>query len=696
MENTNENLAFIRALIDAADSADAARLLHEKASQVDGVMVESLIFLAKNYSEQGELESADYFADLAIDAASMLTDSRLLADARFVKAVGLQYGGQLVEAETYYREAADLYGRLDMKSSLSNCLGNLGLIAQDLGDISQAIEYHCLSLAITRETGDIAAQLADLTNLAAIYYSQGDYLQAEQGYEEVRELAIESGERENEMDALAGLGLIYRAQGSLERSRGHLEAALAIAREKQDQRGEASQLGNLGLVYQDLGDLNRALEFHQTSASLHAKMGNRQSQANQLGNMANVYYALGDLIASDALHLEALKLHQATGFQRGQAEELGNLALIRRIQGNFSDAIVLTQAALQIDQAIGDRRGEAADWGNLGILYTQLGADEHARQCLLKALVIDREIGYVQDELNHINNLADLEYRLGNIPATLENYAQALNRNEEIGYPAGVAHQLGNIGTVLVSIGRVKEGREYLDRALKLTSALGDRRAHAADLASLSNACVLLGETAEALEHLNDAIQYAIGARDSDLLTRALIIRGDIYRDAFQIEAAHNDYAAAIEQLEQVHTSIIEEEHQIGFFSRDKNEVYERLIHILLVKGRTSSAFDVVQQAKSRSLIKLLSRSHLVPAAKSDSPLVTQEQELMVKMDTLLILASRPTDDAERLRLSAELAGVNSQLKDIWGLLSKSSEEYVGLRQGFPLNTSDIRGLFAS
>ena len=175
-----------------------------------------------------------------------------------------------------------------------------------------------------------------------------------------------------------------------------------------------------------------------------------------------------------------------------------------------------------------------------------------------------------------------------------------------------------------------------------------------------------------------------------------MIIRGDIYRDTGQIEAAHNDYSAAIEQLERVHASIIEEEHQIGFFARDKNEVYERLIRILLVKGWISPAFDVVQQAKSRSLITLLSRSHLVPSAKSDRSLVTQEQELKVKMDTLLTLASRSTDDTERLRLSAEIAGIYGQLKYLWGALSKSSEEYVDLRRGFPLNTADIRDLCAS
>ena len=261
MENTDQNLALIQTLLSTADLASELHLLQERSSQVNDAVVESLILLAQHSSEQGELESAIQLADIAINASSILNDSRLLADAQFIKAVILQYGGHLDNAGIYYQRASDLYEKLDAKSSLANCLGNLGLLAHDLGNASQAIEYHCASLAITRQIGNIGAQLADLTNLAAVYYSQGDYIQAKKRYEEVQALAVESIEREAEMDALSGLGLIYRAQGNLEESRDHFECALVIAREIHNQRGEASQLGNLGLVHQDMGDFDRALEL---------------------------------------------------------------------------------------------------------------------------------------------------------------------------------------------------------------------------------------------------------------------------------------------------------------------------------------------------------------------------------------------------------------------------------------------------
>jgi tetratricopeptide (TPR) repeat protein len=256
-----------------------------------------------------------------------------------------------------------------------------------------------------------------------------------------------------------------------------------------------------------------------------------------------------------------------------------------------------------------------------------------------------------------------------------------------------VAHQLGNIGAVLVSTGQVHAGREYLHRALELNKDLGDKRARASDLASLSNACVLLGETTEALEHITETIKLATDALDTDLLTRALIIRGDIYRDLGQVEIAHSDYATAVELLERVRISIIEESQQIGFIARDKAEVYERLIRILLVKRMRSAALDVVQQAKSRALIKVLSRSHLLPSASGEEHLIAREQELNMKMKTFLKMAGEAVDETERLRWSTEVAHINNQLMVIWNLLSKSSEEYIDLRQGLPLKTSAIREL---
>jgi tetratricopeptide (TPR) repeat protein len=693
MENANAKLVFVQALLDAVDMASARSLLQEKASEVDGIVVESLIFLAKNYSEQGNLELADQLCDLAIDASAISGDLLLQANSQFIKALVLQYGSYLMEARIHYRLAADFYEKLDEKLQLANCLGNLGLIAQDLGNPSEAVEYHRASLRLTNQMGDINGQLADLTNIAAVCYAQGDYPQAEQRYQEVYALAVEAGEKEDEMNALAGLGLICRARGDLSGSRNYLERAIVIAREIEDRRSETSFLGNLGLVYQDLGDLSRALELHETAQKMHAELGNRQGQANQLGNMANVYYGLGNLPAAESLHLRSLELHRATGDQRGQAEELGNLALVRRVQGNYAEAITLSSAALQIDQELGDRRGEAADWGNLGILYTQLGNYEAARQCIVTALNLDREIGYVQDELNHLNNLAELDYRLGNVSAALENYHQALHLNEQLGYIAGVVHELGNIGTVLLSLGQVQEGREYLQRALALNQDLGNKRTRAADLASLSNARVLMGEVTEALEDITEAVNLAAEALDTDLLTRGLIIRGDIYRDQGQAEAAYKDYASAVEQLERVRISIIEEQHQIGFFARDKAEVYERLIRILLTKRMLSSALDVVQQAKSRSLLHVLSRSDPPPSPTGSEDLIARERELITKMKISLNLAEKSLDETERLRRSAEVVDVNNQLMAIWDSLSNSSEEYADIRRGMPLRTPGIRGL---
>ena len=228
---------------------------------------------------------------------------------------------------------------------------------------------------------------------------------------------------------------------------------------------------------------------------------------------------------------------------------------------------------------------------------------------------------------------------------------------------------------------------------MELNTELGDKRAQAANLAGISNAYVLLGETKEALDRVTEALKLSIETSDADLLSRLFVIRGDIYRELGQIEVARDDYANAARQLEQIRVSLHEERHLIGFLTRDRTEVYSRLIQTLLVMRNTSDAFEVVQQAKSRALIQLLSRSRFVPSVRINKDLVDREQELQSTMNAYMAMASQATDEGERLHWSAKVTDVSNELNDVWDVLHKSSEEYVDLRRAVPLSMIDFRRL---
>ena len=98
----------------------------------------------------------------------------------------------------------------------------------------------------------------------------------------------------------------------------------------------------------------------------------------------------------------------------------------------------------------------------------------------------------------------------------------------------------------------------------------------------------------------------------------------------------------------------------------------------------TSDAFEVVQQAKSRALIQLLSRSRFVPSVRINKDLVDREQELQSTMNAYMAMASQATDEGERLQWSAKVTDVSNELNDVWDVLHKSSEEYVDLRRARP------------
>lgn len=132
-------------------------------------------FLANHYSDEGEIDRALQLADLAIYTAKSLEEDLLRAESLFTKAITLHRTNYLAQAKEYYERASVFYQQLGAKVELGNCLGNLGLIAQDFGHLSEAAEYHKEALELSRQSGNLTAQLADLTNLSAVYYSEGDY-----------------------------------------------------------------------------------------------------------------------------------------------------------------------------------------------------------------------------------------------------------------------------------------------------------------------------------------------------------------------------------------------------------------------------------------------------------------------------------------------------------------------------------------
>lgn len=123
-----------------------------------------------------------------------------------------------------------------------------------------------------------------------------------------------------------------------------------------------------------------------------------------------------------------------------------------------------------------------------------------------------------------------------------------------------------------------------------------------------------------------------------DLYWISLFERGRIAELETQPEQAASFYRKAIELIELQRSSISTEGSKIGFVG-DKQQVYARLIAVLIRQGHVSDAFDFVERSKSRALVDMLGSKKDFAGARNDE----KTQRILEQLDSVNLAA--PVDD---------------------------------------------------
>lgn len=113
------------------------------------------------------------------------------------------------------------------------------------------------------------------------------------------------------------------------------------------------------------------------------------------------------------------------------------------------------------------------------------------------------------------------------------------------------------------------------------------------------------GRTEEAKSHFDSLLAYDQLRDNSALYWMSLYDRGRIAEKEGDPAGAADYYRKAIEVIEQQRASIAGEASRIGFVG-DKQNVYGRLIAVLIQQGLIAEAFDYVERSKSRALVDML------------------------------------------------------------------------------------------
>ncbi len=354
------------------------------------------------------------------------------------------------------------------------------------------------------------------------------------------------------------LGICYRRQGRYHEALAAYEAAEKLADGMPVHLGDIHN--NRGGILMHLGRANEALAAYEAAADVHAQTSNTWRHAVVLNNIGEAHLHLGNYTRSLAALDEAQRLLPA--LEAVADEQIGRLyrADVYLALNLYPEAVEAFQAAAGEFEAAGMVHYCAqALWGWGAALIAQSQLTE-AASLLAKAVTLFQAAGDVPHQLGVLLEQSALQAAQGQMAQAWQTAQQA---------------------DLLV------DGEKWPVQQLYVHLRLAD----------------LQSKTAE--YHLQAAQKLAKSLQLPHLQYRLYQRLGHWHWQQGQPKIAKQWLTTAINEIEQLRGTVAQEAMRVSFL-HDKIAAYEDLLCVHLEQNDLAQAFVVAEQAKSRTLLDLL------------------------------------------------------------------------------------------
>ena len=223
------------------------------------------------------------------------------------------------------------------QSYLATLYHQLGMVAQDRGDLDQADDWYRKSLTISEKLGDRPGMAGSYHNLGMVAQHRGDLDQADGWYRKSLTIREELGNRPGMASSYHQLGRVAQDRGDLDQADGWYRKSLTIFEELGNRPGMADSYHQLGMVAQDRGDLDQADDWYRKSLTIEEELGNRPGMATSYHQLGIVAQLRGDLDQADGWYRKSLTIKEELG-STGQGITLAQMGLLAEQQGCLNEA----------------------------------------------------------------------------------------------------------------------------------------------------------------------------------------------------------------------------------------------------------------------------------------------------------------------------------------------------------------------
>jgi predicted ATPase len=245
--------------------------------------------------------------------ASASIDDALRAEALHVMGNLAQNEGDLEEALEHFETSRRLYQDIGDRVGVAHNLGSLGAVARERGDYERARLLLEGGLTVWKELGRKSNVADALLNLSHVALAAGDDARAHDSAEESLRMMRQLGNRHHASMCTHVLGSVALRRGDLAGAESLMEEALAVRRDLDDAHCSGNSLIDLARIALMRKDRPQARRMLRESIDLLRKAGVRHDIADALEGLGDVAIAEERLESAARLFGAADAIREVSG-----------------------------------------------------------------------------------------------------------------------------------------------------------------------------------------------------------------------------------------------------------------------------------------------------------------------------------------------------------------------------------------------
>jgi signal transduction histidine kinase len=313
--------AYTRADLEGAEQFLSRAVEHARLEQAWSVQAKALVAQGKVYRDLGEPARAFVCLDQALELSQQYQDVTIEGDALNQRA-GVNHAlGEYALALKDLTRTLELAKLSGDERRIANTLINIGILSTKLADYPRALSLLSEAHKLIREhIQDPAMEGQCLINLALVYEDMGDNTKALESCQLALYTVSGLGNKVLEAITTVNLGYAHKRLNQQQAAMQRFENALAIARDIKLVKVEIAALDGLGQLYTTLDNTAKALELHQQVLERSRETSDVESEIDALLNLGRDFLAAQNAEASLGPLSRALDLAQKTKRKKSSIE----------------------------------------------------------------------------------------------------------------------------------------------------------------------------------------------------------------------------------------------------------------------------------------------------------------------------------------------------------------------------------------